>query len=66
MVDIVDADYAQEKRDCQVFEKRYFGDYHDLFVQSVTLLLSDIFENFRNMCLEMYELDPAHFFPHQD
>ena len=37
-------------------------DYHDLYVQSDTLLLEDVFENFRNMCIKVYELDPAHFF----
>ena len=37
------------------------GDYHDLYVQSDTLLLADIFENFRNKCIKIYELDPAHF-----
>ena len=37
------------------------GDYHDLYVQSDTLLLADVFENFRDMCIEEYELDPAHF-----
>ena len=37
------------------------GDYHDLYVQSDTLLLADAFENFRNMCIKLYELDPAHF-----
>ena len=36
------------------------GDYHDLYVQSDTLLLADIFENFLNKCTETYELDPAH------
>ena len=35
------------------------GEYHDLYVQSDTLLLADVFENFRKMCLEIYELDPA-------
>ena len=29
--------------------------------QSDTLLLADVFENFRNMCLEIYELDPVYF-----
>ena len=32
-----------------------------MHVQSDTLLLADIFENFRNKCIEIYELDPAHF-----
>ena len=35
--------------------------YHDLHLQSDTLLLPDAFENFRNKCIEIYELDPAHF-----
>ena len=37
------------------------SDYHDLYVQSDTLLLVDIFENFRNKCVEIYELDPVYF-----
>ena len=36
-------------------------DLHDLYVQSDTLLLADVFENFRNKYIEIYELDPAHF-----
>ena len=36
-------------------------EYHDLYVRSDTLLLADIFENFRQSCLKYYELDPAHF-----
>ena len=60
--DITDADYAHAKRVCQDFETKVLDKYHDLYVQSNTLLLPDIFENFRNMCLEIYELDPAHFF----
>ena len=38
------------------------GEYHDLYVQCDTFLLADVFENFRNMCLNEYGLDPAHFF----
>ena len=37
------------------------GEYHDLYVQSDTLLLADVSENFRNMCIKSYEFDPAHF-----
>ena len=32
-----------------------------MYIQSDTLLLVDIFENFRNMCLETYKLDPVKF-----
>ena len=42
------------------------GDYHNLYVQSDTLLLTNLFENFRNKCIEMYELDPAYFYLHLD
>ena len=38
------------------------GEYHDLYVQRNTLLLGDVFENFRNKCIKIYELDPFHFF----
>ena len=38
------------------------GDYHDLYVQTDTLLLADVFENFRNKCLEIYDLDPSYFY----
>ena len=30
-------------------------------IQSDTILLADVFENFRNKCIEIYELDPAPF-----
>ena len=43
------------------FKIKNLGDYHDLYVQSDTLLLADIFENFRDKCIEIYELDPVHF-----
>ena len=43
------------------FYLKNLGDYHDLYVQSDTLFLADVFENFRNMCIKIYELDPAHF-----
>ena len=38
------------------FNLNNLDDYHDLYVQSDIL-----FENFRNKCIEIYELDPAHF-----
>ena len=59
---ITDADYAHAKRVCKDFEIKNLVEYHELYVQSVTLLLADIFENFRNMCLKIYELGPTNFF----
>ena len=61
MEDITDGDYAHAKRVCKDFEIKKLGEYHDLFVKRDTLLLADVFENFRNMCFEIYELDPAKF-----
>ena len=62
MEDITDTDYAHTKRVCKDFEiKKKIGKYHDLYVQNDTLLLPDVFENFRNICLKIYELDPARF-----
>ena len=42
-------------------EIKNLGGYHDWYVQSDTLLLADLFENFRDKCIEIYELNPAHF-----
>ena len=61
MDDIADVDYRHAKRVFKNLSYKNLGDYHDLYVQSDTLLLADIFENFRNMCIKVYELDPAHF-----
>ena len=45
----------------KTFKLNNLGDYHDLYIQSDTLLLADVFENFRKACIETYELDPVHF-----
>ena len=45
----------------KVFEElklKNLGEDHDLYVQSDTLLLADVLENFRNKYIEIYELDP--------
>ena len=61
MEDITDADQAHAKSICKDFEIKKLGDYNNLYVQSDTLVLANVFRNFRNMCLEMYELSPAEF-----
>ena len=61
MENIEDIDYRHGNNVFNKFKLNNLGEYHDLYVQSDTLLLVDVFENFRNKCLEVYELDPAHF-----
>ena len=61
MEDIDDIDYRHGNNVFNKFKLNNLGDYHDLYVQSDTLLLADVFENFRDMCLKEYELDLAHF-----
>ena len=59
--DISDKDYTRAKKAWNVFKIKNLVEYHDLYVQSDTLLLADIYENFRNMCLDIYELFPVYF-----
>ena len=47
--------------DISKFNIKNLGEYHDLYVQSDTLLLAYVFTNFRNVCYDIYGLDPAHF-----
>ena len=61
MENIEDIDYRHDNNIFNKFKLNNLGEYHDLYVQSDTLLLADLFENFRDMCLKEYELDPAHF-----
>ena len=59
--DISGQDYAHAQKVWDVFKIKNLGEYHDLYVQSDTLLLADVYENFRNMCLEKYQLDSVYF-----
>ena len=61
MENIDDIDYRHGNNVFKRFKLKNLGEYHDLYVQSDTLLLADVFENFRNKCLEVYELDTSHF-----
>ena len=61
MENIDNIDYRHGNNVFKRFKLKNLGEYHDLYVQSDTLLLADVFENFRNTCLKVYELDPAHF-----
>ena len=62
MEDITEAHYKVGKRICKDVEIKNLGEYHDLYLRSDVLLLADVFESFRKMCLKVHELDPAKFF----
>ena len=55
------ADYAHAKRVSKDFKVNNLHEYHNLYIQSDTLFSAEVFENFRNSCLEIYKLDPARF-----
>ena len=67
MEDITDGDYVHAKRVCTDFEIKLgdfeikLGQYYDLYAQSDILLLANVLENFRNICLKIYKLDPEKF-----
>ena len=61
MENIPEMDYAHANNVFKTFKLNNLGDYHDLHVQSDTLLIADVFESFRKACIKKYELDPAHF-----
>ena len=61
MEDISNIDYRHADNVFKRFKLKNLGHYHDLYVQSDTLLLADVFNNFRDMCIKEYELDPDHF-----
>ena len=58
--DIADEDYTHAQKVFEEFKLKNLVECHDLYVQSDTLLLADVFENFRNKCIEIFEVDPAH------
>ena len=54
-------DYSHAKNVWNTFKIKHLGKYHDLYVQSDTAQLADVFENVRTVCLKEYELDPSYF-----
>jgi len=59
---ISDQGYNHAQKVWDVFNCKTMRDYHDLYNQSDVLLLADVFENFRNVCIKNYKLDPAWYF----
>ena len=70
MEGVADADYAHAKRVFKDFEIKNLGEYRGLYIQSTAILLAAVYENFRDICIKIYELDPgkilsAHGLPRQ-
>ena len=59
---ISDDDYKHAQEVWVEFGMKTFKDYHDLYNVSDVLLLADVFENFRDVCMENYQLDPAWYY----
>ena len=58
---ITNADYAHAKDVWKTLEMKSMREYHDLYLKTDVLLLADVFENFRDMALEHFKVDPCHY-----
>ena len=59
---ITDDEYYHAKKVWKTFNIKTMGEYHDLYLVSDVLLLTDVFKNFRKTCMQYYKLDPCHYF----
>ena len=60
--DISHEDYEHAQKVWKVFGMKTMRDYHDLYLKTDVLLLTDVFEEFRKVCLDNYKLDPAWYY----
>ena len=58
----IPANYTHAQEVWKTFEMKNLEDYHNLYNKVDVLLLSDVFENFRDICIKKYNLDPAHYY----
>ena len=66
MEGITDVDYRHAEKVFKEFKMNNLGDYHDFYVQSYTILLSVVFENFRDNELTYISLSLLIFYQHLD
>ena len=60
--DISDAEYDHAKTVWENLNVKSLGEYSDIYLKTDVLILTDIFENFREMCMHTYDLDPLYYF----
>ena len=60
--DISDEDYQHAPKVWEVFDMEHLQEYHNLYNETDVILLADVFENFRSICIKNYELHPAHYY----
>ena len=59
---ITEKDYEHAGNVWISFKMKTFKEYHELYNITDVLLLADVFENFRDLCLKIYGLDPVYYF----
>ena len=59
---VSDKDYEQACKVWKEFGINNMGEYHDLYLLTDVILLANVFESFRDVCMNNYGLDPAHFY----
>ena len=62
MSGVGDKEYEHARNVWREFGIRNMGEYHDLYLKTDTILLANVFESFRSVCMDNYGLDPAHFY----
>ena len=62
MAGVNDNEYEHACKVWKEFKIKNMGEYHDLYLKTDVILLANVFESFRNVCMENYGLDPAHFY----
>ena len=62
MAGVSDQDYEHAHRVWREFGINNLGEYHNLYLRRDIILLANVFEAFRSLCLDIYGLDPAHFY----
>ena len=59
---INDDEYNHAQKVWTTFQVKTLGEYSDIYLKTDVLLLANVFEDFRNNCMEAYDLDPAHYY----